>query len=134
MKKKKNLFPEEGDEEEIFPVDNLGIPILVEVVSPGADRESSEQTAELLTEKVNTEPNPLHSEPEAGQDMLGDSPANPELERLTRDIVRSVNAEIGALLEPLIRSKVDIALQRYREELLEPADQEPAKKERPDHK
>lgn len=132
MKKKRNPSSENSDENEIFPVDGLGIPILVEVVSPGVEMENSEQTAAILQEEIETEAQPLQSGLEAVRNSTSGPPANLDLEQLTSHILSSVTAEINELLEPLIRSKIEIALQQYRDELLPAVNEERGGESRPD--
>jgi len=128
MKKKKNSRNANSDDGEIFPVDTLGIPILVDVIdqadlpdavrhSPGSMAESGEAAAETL----NLRPVPLQENPTG-------SSVEVRLDQVTEQIASSVTGEIMALIEPLVRDKVSLALRMYEDELLKLPDEENDKK------
>lgn len=121
--KKKKKSGNTSDNGEIFPVDSLGIPILVDVVEsaelPGMDEELG-----ILAENSEAESEPLNPMPVSKKEHSTESPAEIHLNQITENIVDSVTVEIVAVIEPLIRDKVKLALRMYENELLQLPDEE----------
>jgi len=125
MKKKKNLRGADSDDGEIFPVDTLGIPILVDVIERAALTDAG-QTPGSMAESDETEtpdPPPVSTQ----QNPTGLS-VEVRLDQVTEQIASSVTGEIMALIEPLVRDKVSLALRKYENELLKLPDEESDKK------
>jgi hypothetical protein len=127
MKKKKNMPEERTDSGEIFPVDTLGIPILVDVVESAADSDADEGSG-IPADKH--EPKSKQPDPYSDADQLctTELPAEVHLDQITHKIAKAVTGEIMAALEPLVRDKVDLALRMYEDELLKLSDEESVKK------
>lgn len=122
MKKKKqseNSF----DSGEIFPVDMLGIPILVDVVEP-SELPNLDQEPENLATNAENETGALDIRTASERESSNESPADIHLDQITERIANLVTDEIMQALEPLVRDKVNLALQLYENELLQLPDDE----------
>jgi len=118
MKKKKNSSRKSSNSGESFPVDTLGIPILVDVIA-SSEASDAEDEIEILAEPVETGANPADP-PVSGMKITTDFelPTEAQLDQVTDRIARSVTGEILAALEPLVRHKVNRALRLYKDELV----------------
>ena len=126
MKKKTNKSEDSFDNNEIFPVDSLGIPILVDVVdSVKSGIFPNGEEGEIEIPLGHSEP---ASRPDPGQKVLTESSAEVHLDQITGKIAESVTREILLELEPFVREKVSLALHMYEDELLKISDEENGKK------
>ena len=116
---KKNKQPEDSfDNGENFPVDALGIPILVNVVE-SAEIPDLAQVPDNMVKNGEKETEPLKTKAAAEMESSSDSTAEIQLVQITEKITSLVTDEIMKALEPLIRNKVNLALQMYENELLQ---------------
>lgn len=121
--KEKNISGEECEGDESFPVDTLGIPILVEVVEPAPAPETEERPE---SPAGNGEPDAGPVEPRSvpAQASSTELPEAFHLGQITDRIAKSVTEEILTALEPVVREKLSLALRMYEDELLNLPDEE----------
>jgi len=127
VKKKKKVSSEKPASGEIFPVDTLGIPILVDVVKPTATPDS-EASFNIATDDCEPDPEPPSLKLDADREETTEAPAAAHLDQIIDKITKSVTGEIMAELAPLIQDKVSFALKMYNNELLQLPDEENEKK------
>lgn len=109
MKKREKKSDECSLDQKQFPVDTLGIPILVDVVSNADTKELRNGRAdEGKHSQANREPDERHAT--AG-------PIGLEFDRLCEQISDELTDEIVARIKPLVRKKVRAVLKTYRTEL-----------------
>ena len=118
MKKRKDQTVKPADDGELFPVDTLGIPILIDVVQTDTSPGDTDDPPEVAVNTPVTEKPPPHSRSKPDRESSRELPAELDLDWITDRIVKSVTAEMTTLLEPVVRSKVNLALQNYQDELL----------------
>lgn len=123
MKKKKNLPGENSDSSEVFPVDTLGIPILVEVAASAATPDAEEEL-EIAVDNYDTELKQRDPRPVPDKEISTELPTKIDLAQITDRIAKSVTGKIMTALEPVVREKVNLALRMYEDELLKFANEE----------
>ena len=129
MKKKNKGSAKTPDSEQSFPVDTLGIPILVDIVA-STTASQSEDAKETVA--GNFEPQQEPPTPRLIEEQSGKASPGTDLDQLADKIIDSVTGEIMATLEPVVRDKVALALRMYQDQRLCLPDEGSGKKPKSD--